>query len=208
MEVAQYVGGIREIINCGGPKPSEYDFLKDITLEMLDLSLEKEAKLYNVIEPILNPDSLIGFTFHKPHGYAGDYELIHKIYTKYKSIHGEHRKWDDFYQLTDSAIAVRNRKQYFIEQVNKVTQSNEFPNVLNLGSGPCTDLYEYFTKNPRSPVKFDCLDMDTNAIEFASGICDNFIGSINFINKNVFRFRSNKKYEMIWSAGLFDYFSF
>ncbi len=49
--------------------------------------------------------------------------------------------------------------------------------------------------------------MDSNAIEYASGVCDNFIDSVNFINQNVFRLKCDKQYDLIWSAGLFDYFS-
>ena len=49
--------------------------------------------------------------------------------------------------------------------------------------------------------------MDNKAIEYASGMCDNIIDSVTFINKNAFKFRPDGKYDLIWSAGLFDYFN-
>jgi len=209
MEVAQYIEGLEEIINHGGPEISEYDYLKNVPEDMSSISLEEQLKVHNIMAPLLTTESMIGFTFQKPHGYAGDYELIDRIYSQRKSEDESLNKWDSFYHNLEAAAAVRNRKKYFKNLMEKAELEHEGGLVLNLGSGPCTDLFEYLKNKSKLnlKLKFECLDMDPVAIEYGATVCDNYIENISFINKNVFRFKPEYKYEMIWSAGLFDYFS-
>jgi len=77
--------------------------------------------------------------------------------------------------------------------------------VLILGSGPTTDVHEFFTRNPNADATFDCLDIDQRAIDYASAKNKKYLSKINFIRMNVLRFVPTKKYDLIWSAGLFDY---
>jgi len=74
-----------------------------------------------------------------------------------------------------------------------------------LASGPCRDLKEFFEVHPSAPVTFDCVELDKNAIAYAKGLT-NYNDKINFIHKNIFRFSTNQQYDLVWSAGLFDYF--
>lgn len=206
MEVASYFKDIKKIISKGGPIPSDYDFVKSIP-DMKGVTLEEEANIYKILSPILDVKSLLGYTFHKPRGYAGDFELIERIYSKWVSDDDDFKKWDVLYHELESSKAVRNRKKYFINEVTCLNDSKPGSHVLNLGSGPCTDLYQYLHQTPSNSLKFDCLDMDVNAIEYGKAVCDNYYNNVGFINQNAFRFRPEIKYDLIWSAGLFDYFS-
>ena len=205
MEVTSYVDRIQEIINRGGPEPSEYDYVVNVP-NLENISLEEESEIHKVLLPILDENSLLGHTFHKPHGYAGDFELIDRLYTKWLSPDPSHHKWDHLYHTLDAATAVRNRKDYFQEVMHKYKNHSGLK-VLNLGSGPCRDLNEFFVQNPKQSIQVDCLDMDQSAIDYGSAVCDNYMDRIEFINKNVFKYKTSKKYDLIWSAGLFDYFS-
>ena len=210
MEVARYIKELESIVKKGGPEKNEYNILKTIATNLKDISLVEEEMFYKTFKPILDMNSIIGHTFMKPHGYAGDFELIDKIHLKQVSDDPFLQKWDNYYHEADSSTAVRNRKKYFITELNRINKNNEIydnTNVLNLGSGPCRDINEYFLRNDRSGVYIDCLDMDPSAIEYASVVCDNFVENINFINRNALRFKPDKKYNLIWSSGLFDYFS-
>ena len=207
MQVAGYLDYFEGLVKKGGPTSLDYDSIKDATSNLRDITIEEQAKFFNVLEPILGINSMIGHTFLKPYGYAGDFELINRIYNRWETDDSKYKKWDKLYHWADSATAVRNRKQYFIDQVIKTTLKTDKATVLNLGSGPCTDVFEYFQKTPRSQVKFECVDMDDKSIEFGSAVCDNYIDSITFTNKNVFLFKADKEYDLIWSAGLFDYFN-
>lgn len=210
MDFKNYIREANTLVFRGGPNSSEY---KNLTVACQDLreqelTLSEESELYGMMEPLLTVDSMIGFSYVKPNGYAGDYELIDRIYQKWTSpSHDEFHLWDDFYHNLDAAKAVRNRKKYLIKLLTQLQSKKESPLVLNLGSGPCSDLLEFFKQVPQSKIHFDCLDMDSKAIEYASAVCDNYIDSITFINKNAFRYKPDYKYEFIWSAGLFDYFS-
>ncbi len=211
MEIAQYVDLILEVNKRGGPNISEYEYLKAVTNEVNILpskTLENDLQLYDALSPAFDLNSMVGFSFLKPHGYAGDHELIDRIYSEWKSDDEKHHKWDALYHDMEATRAVRNRKEYFLNLVSKLEllEKNN-PHVLNLGSGPCSDLYEYLLTFPKTKVRFDCLDMDKTAIDYASVICDNYFDKIEYIHKNAFRYKTQKKYDLIWSAGLFDYFS-
>ncbi|MGK0270310.1 MAG: extracellular factor (EF) 3-hydroxypalmitic acid methyl ester biosynthesis protein [Cocleimonas sp.] len=210
MEVATYIELIHEVNSRGGPAPEEYSYLKKVTNELNCLptkTIEDDMHLYEALLPSYDINSMVGFSFLKPHGYAGDHELIDKIYTTWKSKDEKHFKWDNLYHEMEATKAVRNRKEYFMGLIKKVETSKSDPLILDLGSGPCSDLHQYFIQAPNTNVTFDCLDMDINAIEYASVICDNYHNKINFIHKNAFRYQTDSRYDLIWSAGLFDYFS-
>lgn len=210
MEVAEYVDELQKIINRGGPELSEYNYLKQVPEEMSNIPLEEQLKVHELMAPLLTAESMIGFTFQKPHGYAGDFELIDRIYYKRKSKDKELFKWDSFYHDLEAANAVRNRKVYFKNLMEETElKHKDGALVLNLGSGPCSDLYEYLKSKSKSDLilNFECLDMDKTAIEYGSAVCDNYTDKVSFIHKNVFRFRPGYQYDLIWSAGLFDYFN-
>jgi extracellular factor (EF) 3-hydroxypalmitic acid methyl ester biosynthesis protein len=78
--------------------------------------------------------------------------------------------------------------------------------VLNVGSGPGRDILEYLNSFPQSRCRFLCVDHDPNAIRYAQTLCrDHYPSQVEFIQKNAFRFKSDQKFHIIWSAGLFDY---
>ncbi len=143
-----------------------------------------------------------GRVFQKKYGYAGDFELIDKIYTEYKSDESTHTQWDEYFHTQPGAIAVRNRKKYFIAKM-KDLYFDGFT-VLNLASGPCRDMYELFQSDTNKNFVFDCIELDNKAIEFSKELLSRY--KVNFINKSILRFKPEKNYDVIWSAGLFDYF--
>jgi len=148
-----------------------------------------------------------GRGYAKSYGYAGDFEVIDKIYTQHINDDENHRVWDEYFHRQTAPIAVRNRKDYFkalMKQHKKVDSKTE---VLNLASGPCRDLKEFYEEDAsHSNFYFDCVELDINAIAYATTLVGDNINKVNFINKNIFRFTPEKTYDIIWSAGLFDYF--
>jgi extracellular factor (EF) 3-hydroxypalmitic acid methyl ester biosynthesis protein len=78
--------------------------------------------------------------------------------------------------------------------------------VLILGSGPATDVNEYLRNHSGSNIHFDLVDFDQNAIDFARSQNREFADSIDYFRINVLRFKPYQWYDLIWSAGLFDYF--
>ncbi|HDJ33106.1 MAG TPA: class I SAM-dependent methyltransferase [Bacteroidetes bacterium] len=195
---------LRELVIKGGPEVQDYDRLVDL---VNGLDPEQYPAFREVIAPALTEHSLQGWTLHKPFGYAGDFMVIEKIYQQHVSPNFLYRNWDRFYHIQHAARAVRNRKEFFKQLcVQLESKNNSEKHVLILGSGPATDVFEYLESCPDSKIRFELIDWDQNAIDYATEKNRKHLNKITFHKMNVLRFRSHLLYDMIWSAGLFDYF--
>ncbi len=175
------------------------------------ISCNHMAALRNILKPVIASNKTIqGHIYLKPHGYAGDYELIDKFYTFHQSEDATMAKWDIYLQNFPAAKAVRNRKEYIktiLREKCQAAGNDSTFEMLNLASGPARDLYEFFVENPNARLNIDCIELDNNAIQYAQSLLGTHNSQVNFINKNIFRFKTDKKYDLVWSAGLFDYFN-
>lgn len=195
---------LNELVKNGGPEPFEYKELTAIINNLEDSELEY---FRDAIKDSLNENTLIGHGFVKPFGYPGDFIIIHNIYMQYVNPDERYLNWDRFFQDQAGAHAVRNRKDYFLRRCAEVEKLDEAEKrILILGSGPATDVNEYLSTNPDSSIKFHLIDFDQNAINFAMKQNNEFSDSIEYLKINVLRFKPYQWYNLIWSAGLFDYF--
>lgn len=195
---------LMSLVEKGGPEPAEY---KEFTAIVNNLEDEELELFREVIRDSLNENTLIGHGFVKPYGYPGDFFLIHNIYREHVNPDSKFSNWDRFFQDQAGAHAVRNRKDYFLRRCTEIDQPGKVAKrVLILGSGPATDVYEYLTANPESRIHFDLVDYDQNAIDFSRLQNKEFESSIDYFKINVLRFKPYQWYDLIWSAGLFDYF--
>ncbi len=192
------------LVNTGGPETEDYE---KFTSMVNNLDTSEYDAFREILMPVLNINTLIGHGFTKPYGYPGDFTLINNIYSFYVNQDVLYRKWDIFFQNQPGAMAVRNRKEYFLNSCKKlVSGSRRNIKVLILGSGPGTDVHEFLSKFPESNISFDLIDFDKNAIDFSMEQNAQFNGAISYNRINVLRFKPYKIYDLIWSAGLFDYF--
>ena len=195
---------LHALVKKGGPEPHEYKEFTAIINNLEDPELEY---FRDAIKESLNENTLIGHGYVKPFGYPGDFSIIHNIYKLYVNPDEKYSNWDRFFQDQAGAHAVRNRKDYFLRRCAEVEkQEGEEKRILILGSGPATDVNEYLRSNPDSKIKFDLIDFDQNAINFAKKQNEEFNNSIDYFKINVLRFKPYQWYNLIWSAGLFDYF--
>ena len=72
------------------------------------------------------------------------------------------------------------------------------------------DVFEFFNQHNEGPnrdkhIQFDCVEFDDVAILYAKTLCFEYMENINFMKANAFRFTTEKRFPLIWSAGLFDY---
>lgn len=195
---------LKKLVEKGGPEPNEYNEFTAIINNLEDSELEY---FRDTIKASLNENTLIGHGYLKPFGYPGDFTIIHNIYRLYVNPDERYSNWDRFFQNQAGAHAVRNRKDYFLKRCAEVEKlEGDVKRILILGSGPATDVNEYLNNNPDSKIKFDLVDFDQNAISFAKSQNVDFIDSIEYFKINVLRFKPYQWYNLIWSAGLFDYF--
>jgi SAM-dependent methyltransferase len=156
----------------------------------------------------LSLETIQGWAYHKPLGYAGDFQIIEKIYTQHTSSNPHLAKWDQFSHHQTATKAIRNRISFFLDQVWKAkTQATTDCHILNLASGPGRDMLETLNFLGARGIHIDCVEQDPQAIKYAMNLCKNFLAHIQFFQKNVLRFTTNKTYHLIWSGGLFDYFN-
>jgi ubiquinone/menaquinone biosynthesis C-methylase UbiE len=153
-------------------------------------------------------NTLQGHSLLKPYGYAGDFLIIDKFYAYYMSANPAYNKWDAYCQQHSAPRAVRNRKEVFKSEMMKRNGKDGKVNILNLASGPGRDLFEFFEEaGGETNVQVTCVEMDESAIDYARKINKLSNPHIAFIKKNICRFNTTEKYDLIWAGGLFDYFT-
>lgn len=200
------INKFKEILSQKGPHSDDFHEI----ISMVDnLSTDDEIEYFReMLEPILKPDTIIGHSFTKPLGYSGDYLIIEKMYRFHKNTNPNYIKWDEFFHWLPAASAVINRKELAVNLLQKLNQKNqkEKYRVLILGSGPATEVNEYMESVTENKLYFDLVDFDQRAVEHATAKNQKYLEYITFHNKNVLRYSPEGTYDLIWSAGLFDYF--
>jgi len=148
-----------------------------------------------------------GFALAKPHGYAGDFELIDRFYQRNVSPDPQLAAWDHYAQRHPGAQAVRNRKTYFHEVLDRHHGHHKTLRVLNIGSGPGRCMFEWLLDHPGAEVSFCCIEIDPEAIAYASRLNERFLDRITFTQMNILRFRPAEQFDVVWAADIFDYFT-
>ncbi len=159
----------------------------------------------------------IRWSFEKPYGHAGDFKIIDDIYKNHPRTSGFDRLWDNYFQQLDICKATRQRKQ----EIKKIlldfvkVREGRAMRIMNLACGPGREIKELLETDADknfSKVIFDCYDSEIKAVTYARRILAGR-GNVNFFRKNVIRLALKKDikkeihwdYDLIYSAGLFDY---
>jgi len=207
--VDTYVEIIKKYVEAGGPEVCEWEKFNELMnqiykdIQKNNISDEQMKLIYNAFADTITVKTLQGHVYTQPYGYPGDFDLIDKLYTR--KINRNYYKWDQYGSNLKGLDALRGRIDCFHREIEKIKVISNI-STLNIASGPCRDIQEYFVKYPDARVQFDCVEFDIRAIEYAKTILDGCINKVNFINKNALKFTTDKKYDLIWSGGLFDYF--
>lgn len=212
-ELSQPVTLLQRIIAQGGPEVHEYDQLAEAANELY--AAYKAGHFSSIDLQILQQsfgDECLGKTLHghsisKPYGYAGDFMIIDKIYREYVTADQRYAKWDHLWHSLAATRAVRNRKAYFKQVMcDRLAGKSSF-SLLNVASGPARDLAELYALVQPGILNTTCIEADERAIAYAKELNREHEHAIRFIQKNIFRYEADMQYDMIWSAGLFDYFT-
>ena len=195
----------------GGPEVYEYNHIDncmDAITSMMKQGIitnEEIEMIKNNCEFLKSDRSVMGHIKLKPFGYAGDYLIIDRIYRK--DVSTKYTKWDNYSMHNIAAAAVRNRKEFFKALIHEKLKTHKTLRLLSIASGPARDLKEIFDEIDPKCLTVTCVEMDKRAIEHATNVCGKYMDRITFINQNVFKFRTEEKFDLVWSAGLFDYFT-
>jgi SAM-dependent methyltransferase len=211
--VAQPIELLQKIVNNGGPEPHEYVQLMQMAdlltrecasgnISQLDLQIMRNSFGEECLEATLH-----GHSITKPYGYAGDFMIIDKFYRKQVTPDKRFEKWDQFWQSCAATQSVRNRKTYFINTLTNLLREKPQLDLLNVASGPARDLAELYSGINKGQVNTVCVEADSRAIAYAKELNKANSEEINFIEQNIFRYETGKQFDVVWSAGLFDYFN-
>lgn len=207
------ISEIEILIDQDGPRPAQYPYA-DYLFEALGkkiaaakVSTQALGHLLNRCSFLHTNQSVMGHIRNKPYGYAGDFMIIERIYLNKPNPVSAYYNWDRYSLSHVAAKAVRNRKDYFKSVMARRIQKAARPlQLLDVASGPARDLKELFDNIGPGSLTATCVEMDKRAIEHASLLNAKYINHIHFINENIFRFQTNERFDIVWSAGLFDYF--
>lgn len=204
---------IESLVRQGGPSQGDYPALDawiSNTCRLVEtgqLCRDDVAAIRAAFGEAFSPETIQGFALAKPHGYAGDFEIIDRIYREFVTPVPHLTSWDVYWQRHAAPRAVRNRKRYFLQLLHSRADCHSRPLlVLNVASGPGRDMLEYFQSEGASPTRFHCVEQDPLAIAHASALCQPFLPYVKFTRTDVLRFRPREQYDLVWSGGLFDYF--
>ena len=160
--------------------------------------------------------------YNKPLGYAGDFEMMNLIYrqeTVGKSLFA--RCLQRYYIDEPAAQAVRNRADYLVSVISPLlAERDKDPiKILSVACGPAME-WQKILIDPsewKRSAKVDLLDQDEQALHYAqvqlkhlsrsykNQVAFNYIH--NAIKNIIARGLAKERYDLIYSAGLFDYFT-
>lgn len=209
-----WLSSIQNLVAKGGPEVEDYPGLCAlIGRAAADVATGRAPKdalsryLWSLGADFL-ADTMQGFSLSKPHGYAGDFEIIDRIYTRRVSARNEYRRWDEFFHAQAAPKAVRNRADVIGRLLSELADLPAQSNVLNVGSGPGRDIATWLSSNPTARVQVTCIDRDPKALAYSRTLLSEEMNQrVQLIEANALRYRADRRYDLVWSAGLFDYLS-
>lgn len=210
--IERYCEYIRQLVEKGGPREIDYSDLDHWLVDVHTavqrglLPSEELARIRAAFGDVLSSATIPGFALTKPHGYAGDFEIIDRIYQFAVASDPRLNRWDRFCHQHAALKAVRNRKTYFHRLLSRHAARKQPLRALNIASGPGRSMFEWLSKNEAADVTFECVEMDGTAIEYASKLNHEFLNRLTFVQKNALRYRPSGQFDLIWAAGIFDYF--
>jgi len=184
-----------------------------------------QKRLYSFIMQ----SKLLTFAYTKPHGYAGDFELmsiIHRNQFEGETLFSQVMNKIDCEGTT--ARAIRNRISFVVRQMEELINSNrhaETFKVVSLASGPAFEisniLLSQHNTNLPTNLEFVLVDQDRSALKNAQSRLNPLIKNRNsivlhFVQDSIKRLivdadnNNNRLYEnadLIYSLNLFDYLS-
>ena len=176
-------------------------------------------EFWRIAGPLLELGTLQRHARLKPRGYAGDYQMLHWIWTDYCCDHPLGWAFDRYFQRQAAPQAVRSRTQQIaVALVAQCLQANT-PNyhVVSVGSGPATDISQALAvlpMNRRPSLQATLLDLDPEALEFSERQVTPLLGpgKLRCLRENLFRLPQNPNVknllgtpDFLVCSGLFDY---
>lgn len=157
----------------------------------------------------------------KPHGYAGDYEMLDRISNWKTSGDPLEKAFDVFFQNQAAPRAVRNRTQHIAQTIQGLSQSRTAGpiKIVSVGSGPAADVLlaaRQAGDDDRARWHVTLLDLDPHALAFAQNALYPLLSPSNVRAERINLFRLPRQRtsqelmsqsDLVFCSGLLDYLS-
>ena len=196
----------------------------------LDLQAVYQAYLRRQLHPLLLGSPFASRTFHKPLGYAGDYEMVDMMLRPPYEGDSLFAKIINVWLLGQSpATAHRNRVTYLTGKLMAETvrcrASRRVARVLNLGCGPAQEVQRFLVEQSAlsSHMDLTLLDFNKETLVHTRALLDGIKKKqrlhtpIKYVKESVYHIlkegcktgigSGQQKYDFVYCAGLFDYLS-
>src|SRR5687768_3096076 len=182
-----------------------------------------------LLHPLVLCSPFVYRTYHKPLGYAGDYEMVNMILRDpYEGASLFAKIVNVCFLKNPPAEAHRNRIKYLAKKLEEETRRvhglGRRAKIFNLGCGPAKEIQDFMREQEISDrADFSLLDFNDETIEHATGLLMESRKThrretgLNFFKKSVHQILKEAArpgqemmpgtYDLVYCAGLFDYMS-
>jgi SAM-dependent methyltransferase len=152
------------------------------------------------------PYNMIFHIYAKPRGYSGDWDLLQKMYVcmnidNFDPFKGSETsqykdRWDNYICALPEMLSLKYRFEMFTTQVQDNLKQG-CKSLVDLGCGN-----GFFTRQGANLLGRECrvLGVDNDITSFAKG-------NPSWLHMNVCKTLPEQQFDMVYSSGLFDYFS-
>ncbi|MEI7973242.1 MAG: class I SAM-dependent methyltransferase [Bdellovibrio sp.] len=196
------------------------ELTKDIAPEQLPIYFDFFRQ---ILGDLLFQSAYAHRAYFKPRGYAGDFEMMNHVYKR--ELRGESlfaKCLQRYFVDEPAGKAVRNREAYLRTKIREICRisSAQLPiRLLSVASGPAVEIQK-LVSDPEFSIEnleFHLLDQDLDALKHAQRRILEVALPLNRIPKLQLHHRAiknviqegllDRNYDLIYSAGLFDYFT-
>jgi len=166
-------------------------------------------------------------TYHKPLGYAGDYEMVNMILRDPLEGSSLFSKSVNLWFLSQApAEAHRNRINYLAKllaaETRRAARNGDPARIFNLGCGPAGEIQKFLTQDEIcNHASFTLLDFNDETLQHTSKVLEDLKNKygrrtrLEIIKKSVHQVLKEdagpgahqQKYHFVYCAGVFDYLS-
>jgi extracellular factor (EF) 3-hydroxypalmitic acid methyl ester biosynthesis protein len=164
-------------------------------------------------------------TYHKPIGYAGDYEMMNMIHRNQPEGRSLYEKLIHLLLVSQwPAKSVRNRiahlGKYIVSETSRVARAGKTARILNVGCGPAREVQDFLRATHLSnQSEFTLVDFNEETLAHAgqklvevkrqfarhTEIRAQQLSVYELLKRTQRRSDASEKFDLIYCAGLFDY---
>jgi extracellular factor (EF) 3-hydroxypalmitic acid methyl ester biosynthesis protein len=164
-------------------------------------------------------------TYHKPNGYAGDYEMMNMIHRNQPEGNSLYEKLIHLLLVSQwPAKSVRNRiahlREHILNETARVARSERAARILNVGCGPAKEVQDFLKETPLSDfADFTLIDFNQETLAYAGDrlaeikrhhsrqtpVRTQMVSVYELLKRARQNSAVREEFDLIYCAGLFDY---